>query len=155
DLNALDLSYLSLGSLLNANINSAQARAAGIPIPYAGFNSSVAQALRPYPQFTNIPVVGAQVGSSTYHAMQMNFQKRAGDLTFLLAYTISKQLTNVDFPGFTGLGTVVQQHPALREQAKGLLQKDKPQILVLSWAYDLPFGRSKRFLGSANRVVNS
>lgn len=155
DLNAIDLRHLSLGALLNANINSAQAIAAGIPKPYATFNGSVAQALRPYPQYLNIPVLGAQIGTSTYHALQANFQKRLGEgLTFLVAYTNSKQLTNVDFPGFTGLGTTLTQHPSVRGTAKTLLAKDRPQILNISWAYDLPLGSGKRYLGGARGAIN-
>ncbi|MBI3263962.1 MAG: TonB-dependent receptor, partial [Acidobacteria bacterium] len=53
-------------SLLRANIGSAQARSAGIPIPYPNFTDSrvqrvqtVNQALRPYPQYMNI-VTGSQ-----------------------------------------------------------------------------------------------
>src|SRR5439155_10134447 len=41
NLDTLPLKYLSLGSLLTQNINSTQARAAGIPIPYPGFNGTV------------------------------------------------------------------------------------------------------------------
>jgi len=155
DLNALDPRFLSLGSLLNANINSAEAIAAGIAKPYPTFDASVAQALRPYPHYLNIPVLGAQIGASTYHALQTNFQKRLGQgLTFLVAYTISKQLTNVDFPGFTGFGTTVTQHPSLRSTAKTLLAKDRPHILNMSWAYELPFGKGKRYLSGVSGGVN-
>src|SRR5438552_11909751 len=51
DYNMNDPAVLSLGAaLLNSNINSPAARQANIPIPYAGFNGTVAQALRRYPQ---------------------------------------------------------------------------------------------------------
>src|SRR4029077_17494763 len=43
NLNQYPLSYFSLGQLLNANINSPQAAAAGFTPPYPGFNGSVAQ----------------------------------------------------------------------------------------------------------------
>ena len=53
--NMNDPKTLALGAgLLNADINSPQARAAGIPLPYTGFQGNVAQALRPYPQYQNI-----------------------------------------------------------------------------------------------------
>jgi hypothetical protein len=77
-LNQLDLKYLSLGSLLNANINSPPAQAAVIPIPYPGFNGTVQQALRPYPQSGNIPQLNAMVSSTLYHSLQLNVQKRFG-----------------------------------------------------------------------------
>lgn len=46
NINPVDPRYLGLGQLLTRNINSPEARAANIPIPYAGFNGSVALALR-------------------------------------------------------------------------------------------------------------
>lgn len=154
DLNSLPLSELSRGDLLLSDINSAEARAAGIPIPYDGFSGSVAQALRPFPQYFNIPYLGAQIGNSTYHALQVNLQKRSGDFTFLLGYTFSKQLTNTNFTGFEGFGRVTTQHPDVRRTAKGLLNKDRAQILNISWAYDLPFGTNKRFLNGAGKGLN-
>ena len=56
NINQLDPKYLAQygQSLLLSNINSPAAQAAKIPIPYAGFNSSVAQALRPFPQFNDV-----------------------------------------------------------------------------------------------------
>ena len=48
NLNQYPLEYLALGQLLNQPASSAAAQAAGIKIPYPGFSSSVAQALRPY-----------------------------------------------------------------------------------------------------------
>ena len=50
DFNMNDPRVLSLGAaLLNSGINSPEAQAAGIPLPYPGFNGTVAQALRKYP----------------------------------------------------------------------------------------------------------
>src|SRR2546426_12319417 len=67
-------------ALLLSNINSPAARAADIPIPYAGFNSSVAQALRPYPQFndvqTNGSSVGERAGNTNYQSMMLKLDKR-------------------------------------------------------------------------------
>src|SRR5262249_19040303 len=54
------LSGLSLGDLLNQDINSpdpaiqAQIAAHGIKLPYPGFTGSVSQALRPYPQYIGV-----------------------------------------------------------------------------------------------------
>ena len=47
--NQLPASNLRLGQLLFANINSTEARAAGIPIPYAGFNGTVGASTTPVP----------------------------------------------------------------------------------------------------------
>jgi len=154
DLNTMPLSALRYGSLLQSSITSPEAQAAGIPLPYPGFTGSVAQALRPYPQYLGIPMIGAQAGSSNYHALQVNFQKRVGDLAFLAAYTWSKQITNTNFAGFNGGGDSVFQHPDLRDVSRQLLSKDRTQIFNLSWAYDLPFGRGKAFLSGSSPFVN-
>src|SRR6266851_5384322 len=54
-------SVLALGAaLLGADINSPAAVAAGILPPYAGFQGDVAQALRPWPQFTNLNIRSVQ-----------------------------------------------------------------------------------------------
>jgi hypothetical protein len=64
DANMNDPAVLSLGAaLLNSNINSPAARQANIPIPYAGFNGTVAQALRRYPQYQNIDWRGPPAGA--------------------------------------------------------------------------------------------
>ena len=50
-INQLDYGkYGSLGDLLGADVYSPQAQAAGIPVPYTGFQGTVAQALRRFPQ---------------------------------------------------------------------------------------------------------
>jgi hypothetical protein len=68
-LNQLPLQYLSLGQLLNQNIYSAAAQSAGIPVPYPGFNGSVLQALRPYPQYQTIEDIQAMC-KNTYCTLE-------------------------------------------------------------------------------------
>ncbi|MEJ7606882.1 MAG: TonB-dependent receptor, partial [Bryobacteraceae bacterium] len=85
-------------NLLRANIDSPQAVAAGIPIPYPNFVNervkTVNQALRPYPQYQNI-VTGVQNGDksghSSYHALVVKADRRfASGLMFQWNYTFSK-----------------------------------------------------------------
>ncbi len=153
-INGMPLQFLSMGDLLNADIDSQAAIDAGIPKPYPSYVGSVAQALRPFPQYQDIPVFGAQFGSSNYHALQMNFQKRTGDLSFLIAYTASKQIANTDYPGWTGQGSVIRQHPNVLHLSREVLRKDRAKILNISWAYDLPFGSGKKYLSGVSRAAN-
>ena len=76
NLNQVDSQYLSLGNVLNADINSAAAVAAGIQRPYPSFTGSVSQALRPFPQYTAIRNLFQPIGWSKYHSMQVRLQKR-------------------------------------------------------------------------------
>src|SRR4029079_18854232 len=55
DANMNNPRVLALGAtVLQSNINSAAAQAAGIKVPYPGFTGNVAQALRKYPQYQSI-----------------------------------------------------------------------------------------------------
>jgi hypothetical protein len=154
-LNQLPLSALSLGSLLLADINSPQAQAAGIPLPYSGFTGSVAQALRPYPQYQNVPQRGSATGFSLYHSLQVNLQKRVGEgLTLLVAYTLSKSLDNGEFGNQGWMSSNPLQHVSQLRTAKKLTNYDQPQALAISYTYELPFGPGKRFAsGTTNPVL--
>ena len=77
DANMNDPSVLALGAtVLQANINSPAAQAAGIRSPYPGFTGNVAQALRKYPQYQNIPWRGVPTGESQHHAVETVLERR-------------------------------------------------------------------------------
>lgn len=157
-LNQLPLEHLSLGPLLSQNIDSEAARNAGIPVPYPGFSGTVQQALRPFPQYLDLPQANAMVSDARYHSAEITVRKRMGQgLHFLAAYTISKELvSDVLAGGGVGhSGAVDIPHSSLRGRAKMLsYTTDRPQYLVLSWGYELPFGRGKRFLNSSNSLLD-
>ena len=137
--------YGSLGPLLGANINSAAAINAGIKSPFPGFNGTVAQALRPYPQYLGINGITSMIGNSVYHAAQVKLQKHFSDgLSFLVGYTVSKTVADVDAtPGFFAAGV---QDAYNRRAERSVTSVDFPRDLVASYAYELPFGPGKRFL---------
>lgn len=131
----LDPKYLSLGNLLLANINSPAAVAAGIPVPYPGFNGTVAQALLPYPQYSYVGDATNTAGFSEYNSGHFAVQKRFGSgLSFLLDFTVSKQLASGYFQA--------NQY----NTRKMLSPVDIPWVFTPSFAYDLPFGAGRRFL---------
>jgi hypothetical protein len=157
--NQLHPSYLSLGQTLNANINSAAAAAANIRPPYPGFTGSVAQALRAFPQFTNIDDVYQPTGYNFYNSVQLRAQKRhSSGLSFLVAYTLAK---NIGFPGGDIFGDVGGGGGARgidtynRKLEKSVVGSDQTHVLITSWSYDLPFGRGKQFLSGSGRVMNA
>jgi hypothetical protein len=145
-INQLDPRYLSLGSLLTQPVTSAAAQAAGIKIPYTGFTGSVAQALRPYPQFLNIVNNSNPNGNSTYNALQAKLTKRLGHgLTVQAAYTWAKTLTDGSIAA--GGGPSGEDYYN-RKLEKSLSPNDVPQIFVVAYTYELPFGKGRALLKS-------
>jgi hypothetical protein len=140
-------------TLLQSNINSDQARAAGIVEPFAGFSqlwgggATVAQALRPYPHFGNMEILGSTYGNSNYQSFQLKIDKRyKGGLTGTLAYTWSKFLTDAGmYDAYRG-----RQDHYLREQSYH--PSNLPQVLTMSALYQLPFGPGQRWASGARGV---
>ena len=161
-INVLDPKYFSLGSLLGQTITSPAAAAAGIAPPFPNFPSTqtVGQALLQYPQFftLNTDCCLENLGQSTYNAFEASLRRRfRNGLNLMAAYTWSKTLTNADsilpfFAQTTGLGTV--QNPYNQKAEKALSQQDIPQNFVLSYIYELPVGKGKKFLNRGG-VVNA
>ena len=133
-------------SLLTQNINSAAAVAAGIPKPYASFNGSVAQALRPYPQYQDINTWsghGDKSGHSTYHAMVIKLDKRyASGFTMNGSYVLSKLLTDAD--SYDADNRAADQYNRRLEKSIG--QYDQTHNFKFNYVYELPFGKGKRWL---------
>lgn len=135
-----------------------------VPSPYAGFTGTVSQALRPFPQYSNANLdtsfASNPFGVYTYHAMQMQLQKRySAGLTVLASFTWSKNLTNSDseYPlqsAWEGNGASGVLNTYNQKAEKGLSQFDMPESVVLSYTYELPLGRGKKFLNQ-NAAVNA
>ena len=153
-------------SIDNQAGNPACAGQAPVAAPYAGFSGSVAQALRPFPQYSNAQVDSVTMadpfGVYTYHALQAQVQKRyAQGITLLANYTWSKNITNADseYPlqaAWEGNGTSGALNTYNLKAEKALSQFDMPQRVVLSYTYELPFGKGKKFAskgGLTNAVV--
>ncbi len=143
--NQVDPVNLALGATLSRPITSAEAAAAGIRVPYAGFNGTVSQALRPFPQVLNITNNSNPNGNSTYHALQVKAEKRfSGGLTFLTAYTWAKTISDGDIQAGGGPAGQTFYNRGLE---KSVSTNDVPHVFALSYLYELPFGRGKRYGG--------
>jgi len=158
NINQVNPSYLSLGNTLLDSISSPQAAAAGVTAPYAGFTGSVAQALRPYPQYTSIWDMYQPTGYNDYDSLQVRLQKHySNGLSFLGAYTLSKNLGMVGgdiFGDTAGGGGLEGLNTFNRRIEKTVLPINRPNVFIFSWSYDLPFGRGKHYLSSANPFLN-
>jgi hypothetical protein len=147
--NQLNPTYLSLGSVLNDQVGSPEAIAAGISAPYAGFVGSVAQALRPYPQFANITANTQNTGHSRYNALQLRAQKYfSNGLTFLVSYTYSQTITDsVDQFTTFGAAPLNQYNPKAESRILGgtPFGNTNPRFLTAAATYELPFGPGKTY----------
>ncbi len=122
--NQIPLQYITLGPLLGqtlsaATLAQAQAVFPNIANPFPNFTGTIAQALKPYPQYSGISNPWANLGISTYNALQTTLTRRfAQGFTFTLAYTFSKQLDDLvghtaqSLQRRTGKGTGHHRPPA-------------------------------------------
>ncbi len=121
--------------------------------------------LRPYPQFDgNFNGFPQFIANSSYHALQVRFEKRAGHgLSFVGNYTFSKFLTNSDAGGNAwigggggaGIGFVgsPQDFTNLALE-KSVSANDTPQRLTFAVIYDLPVGHGQQLGSNMNRVLD-
>lgn len=171
--NQVNPSFLSLGNELTMNVTCLangtcpNAIADGVKLPYPTFTGEINQALRPFPQYGDFnqednSFTPDRTGNSTYNAMQMQVDKRFSQgLSFLVSYTVSKNLTDADssgpgVSGFIGTNEFIGQNSYQRSAEKAVSELDVPQTLVASFFYELPVGHGKRYLsegGLMDRVV--
>jgi hypothetical protein len=153
NINQVPAGYLSLGSLLTSDISDPAAAAAGILPPYGGFAGSVAQALRPFPQYSNIGHFQEPTAANRYHSFQLKVQKRFSQgLSFLVSYTASKNITNAESNSGFSYTSPRPPDTEKRQLEWAVATNDIPQNLVASFVYELPFGPSKRFVNKSGAV---
>ena len=152
-LNQVDSKHLGLGALLNRNIDDPAVTAAGFSRPYPTFTGTLAQALRPYPQYLDVPDHYGALGRSWYDALQTTVEKRFGYMQAFVAYTWSKSLSDGSYTQ-----TAFQEenqdnyHRGIAE--KGLLRYDIPHTVNVLWTLDLPFGPGKKWATGKNPLVS-
>ncbi len=156
DLNQLPTSRLALGSLLARPISSPEVVAAGFTKPYPSFpdNLSLAQALRPYPQFLGVLERNAGVGRTWYDSLQVKVERRFGDFQLMGSYVYSKSLALAHFRQIFTQSQVWPQDMYNINDMKSHLPFDLPHVVNILSTYDLPFGKGKKFLGGSGRFVN-
>jgi hypothetical protein len=110
------------------------------------------QPRRPYPNLGQVNGLESRADAN-YHSLQIQAEKRyTNGLQFVGGYTFSKCISNSDST-FVGEGTSIQNGRDFRQQ-RGLCTQHFAERFTLSWLYDLPFGRGKRFLAQAPRGVD-
>jgi len=160
-INQINPSYLAqYGSLLGQAVNSPAAIAAGIQSPYSGFinafgsSATVLQALRPYPQYSGIFDNFDDTGSSLYHALQVQVQKRyTSGLSFLVSYTLSRMMSNTS-SGFTSFNSASLNKDNQKSEWS-VDNNNQPNVISIAGTYELPIGKGKPFLHDANNFTNA
>ncbi|HYG80230.1 MAG TPA: TonB-dependent receptor, partial [Pyrinomonadaceae bacterium] len=132
---------------------------------YPGFNNqggnlagTVAQALRPFPQYGIINNRMQSEGQTIYHALKVDLQRRfTQGIQFGLSYTKARLTGNAaeDVFGDSPINGVVQ-NPYDREALDAISPSSLPHSLVFHYIIELPFGKGKAFLnqgGVVDRLV--
>jgi len=140
----------------NNPTQAAQLASMGFSVPYANFtkdfgnNATLAQALRPYPQYTDINTWdgnGDHSGHSNYHAAIVKLEKRyASGLAFTSSYVFSKLLTDSDSYWITDQPRAADQYN--RKLEKSIGSYDVTHNFKLGLTYELPFGPGKKHFTS-------
>jgi len=144
-------------ALNNAVTTPAQAAANGIAYPYAGFQGTVASAIRPYPQVQGnqtVSVYGSPLGFSTYNALEVVLDKRfSHGLTMYANYVWSKTLANETSSMVNDNGGRPLDYYNLKLE-KSVSANDVPHMFKTYVDYQLPFGKGRTFLNTG-RLYNA
>ncbi len=114
----------------------------------------------PFPDFAQGASYATTQGSSYYHGLQTSVNKKfANGLDFLFAYTYSKVRSDAYdlLNGFaSGGGYRGPYIPGVGIHADyGLANFDIRNVIHFSGAYELPFGKGKKFMGNASGASNA
>jgi hypothetical protein len=119
--------------LLTSRLDSALAVSRGFSNPpYAGYplSATVAQSLRPFPQFSNIPVLWSPLGKSWYDSLQSKLTKRLSHgLEITSAFTWQRQLSIGEAPANNVFNYAAQ---------KSISPNSIPFVLATAVDYQVP-----------------
>jgi hypothetical protein len=156
----LDINSPADQAILRAPVSSVAAGRFYNKIPYTGFpaGATVAQSLRPFPQFNSITALWAPLGDTWYNSLQAKATQRLSHgVSFTSVFTWQKQLaigapSNVTIPG-TGGGPLIDVFN--RSLQKSLSPFDQPFLFNIAANYTTPtahfgsgmLGKSLAWLG--------
>jgi Carboxypeptidase regulatory-like domain/TonB dependent receptor len=148
----LDLNNAADRAILRAPISSSAAGRFQNKLPYPGFPTSftVAQSLRPYPQYSSgLTPLWAPLGRTWYDSLQLKVTKRVSHgLDVVYAFTWAKELqmgteSVVTTPVINGI-----QNRSANKTISGF---SRPLVSVISANYRLPAWGSNKFLSQVVR----
>jgi hypothetical protein len=112
--------------------------------PLNGGTIARQQLLRPFPQFTNVTAQQMNDGRSNFHMFQARLERRfSNGLSLLANYLYAKLIERRSY--------LNDADTALEKRIAG---EDRPQRIVISGTYDLPFGRGKSLASNVGPWMN-
>lgn len=110
---------------------------------------TVAQLLRPYPQFGNVVSYSENEAHSSYHALQLTVQRRVNtSLSFSGAYAFSKSIDDLTSMSLNNQTIQIQYYQDYhnRRADKALSNFDVTHRFIGDITWQLPLGRNRRWL---------
>jgi hypothetical protein len=137
--------------------------------PSSGLSSPTVRAyqlLLPFPQYVHFQGDSPPIANSIYHAAQIRVEKQfSAGLQFLMTYTWSKSIDNASSTddsvvflggGYLATGNVIPvQNPYDLGAERSESIFDIPQVLQLSYVYELPVGHGKTFGREMNSILDA
>jgi hypothetical protein len=119
---------------------------------------TVAQLLRPYPQFGAVVSYGQNEAHSSYHSFQLTAWRRIGEgLSFSAAYSFSKSIDDLSSMSLNNQTIQIQyfQDYHNRRADKSLSNFDVTHRFIGDVTWRLPFGHDRRFVreGALARLI--
>ncbi len=109
----------------------------------------------PFPQYVSVGLSFPTGAFSIYQAFQLKVEKRFGSgLSFQLSYTTQKLIDDNSATAVVGTNASNQNIYNVAAD-KSVSSNDISQLFVLSYVYELPFGKGRRFGSAWNRPVNA
>ena len=149
----LDISNAADRTLLTSTLGSAAAQARGFNtrLPYSGFptGQTVAQSLRPFPQFTTIQTYWDPLGKTWYDSLQAKATKRLShglSVTSTFTWSRSLQLGAEREPNPGSAGNVVVNDVYNRGNNKYLSLHDQPFLFNIAATYLTPAATDQKIV---------
>ena len=125
-----------------------------------GASAGLSRALLPFPQYNPSESAGGltnqfnMAGSSLYNALQASVQKRySNGLTFLVNYTLSKNMSNTD-SGFSTFNFGAEN--GFNQKAEwSIAGNDQTHIVNIAGVYELPIGPGKKFVNHGGTLMKN
>jgi hypothetical protein len=143
--NQIDPKYLALGNLLSQNasaatIATARASFPEIALPYANFVGTIAQMLRPFPQYASVGDPYGDVASSAFNSLQFTLEvRRWHGLLWNMNYMLSKQMDDT--------GSIRSAYRPEIEWSVGV--NDQTHIFNSTFVYQVPLGKDHKLGGGS------